>query len=118
NVLLRIVLMQHLRCVVKDRRARKCDHHEREDAAERKSEDRACDDKPECGKTIAFDGRYVAFWGAWGTDMMHVKMFCPEDGNRVLLAYCNGVDPKRMYDEEADGWYQLNLVPENQGIFV
>jgi len=49
---------------------------------------------------------------------MHVKMFCPEDGNRVLLAYCNGVDPKRMYDEEADGWYQLNLVPENQGIFV
>ncbi len=70
------------------------------------------------GETIAFDGRYVAFWGAWGTDMMHVKMFCPEDGNREILAYCNGVDPKSMYDEEADRWYQFNLVPENQGIFV
>jgi hypothetical protein len=70
------------------------------------------------GETIAFDGRYIAFWGAWGRDMAYVKMYCPEDGNREILAYCNGQDPKSIYDKEAGRWFQINLVPVNQGIFV
>ena len=70
------------------------------------------------GETIAFDGRYVAFWGAWGAEMMSIKMYCPVDGNRDILAFCNGVDPKSIYDKDADRWYQINQVPANQGIFV
>src|SRR5690606_3048849 len=70
------------------------------------------------GETIAFDGRYVAFWGAWGNEMIPVKMYCPIDGNTDILNFCNGVDPKSIFDEETGRWYQLNPVPEKQGIFV
>ena len=70
------------------------------------------------GETIAFDGRYAAFWGAWGEEMNHIKMYCPVDGNVDIRNYCNGVDPKSIFEEETGLWYQINLIPANQGIFL
>lgn len=60
------------------------------------------------GEALAFDGRYVAFWGAWGTEMKTIWLDCPTDGNADLLAYCR--------DFVGDNFPVQ--VPVNQGIFV
>jgi hypothetical protein len=60
------------------------------------------------GEALAFDGRYVAFWGAWGTDQITLWLDCPTDGNKDLLAYC-----REFYGDD----YPVK-VPANQGIFV
>ena len=60
------------------------------------------------GEALAFDGRYVAFWGAWGTDQITLWLDCPTDGNKDLLAYC-----QEFYGDN----YPVK-VPANQGIFV
>jgi hypothetical protein len=70
------------------------------------------------GEALSFDGRYVAFWGAWGNETKTVRLYCPEDGNADLLAYCNGVDPNSIFDETSGRWYQEKLVMLNQGIFI
>ena len=70
------------------------------------------------GEGLSFDGRYIGFWGAWGTETKTVRLFCPEDGNTDLLAFCNGVDPLSVYDEATGRWYQDKTVPVHQGIFV
>jgi hypothetical protein len=70
------------------------------------------------GEGLAFDGRYVAFWGAWGNETKTVRLFCPEDGNRDIIAYCNGVDPNSIFDVESGRWYQDKQVNVDQGIFI
>jgi hypothetical protein len=39
------------------------------------------------GEGVAFDGRYVAFWGAWGT-MRTIRLHCPTEGNKDRIAFC------------------------------
>ena len=79
------------------------------------------------GEGIAFDGRYVGFWGAWGEESREIKLYCPTEGNKDRKAYCNKVlvcadtgeqkgDPGSICDDT--GCYQLRDVPVNQGIFV
>ena len=59
------------------------------------------------GDGLAFDGRYVAFWGSWGSDTRDVTLSCPDEGNAVRLAYCL---------EHDDG--AVRAVPVHQGVFV
>jgi len=60
------------------------------------------------GEGLSYDGRYVSFWGAWGTEKKTLWLDCPEDGNAALLAYCS----------EFVGENFPVQVPVNQGIFV
>lgn len=60
------------------------------------------------GEALSFDGRYVAFWGAWGDEVIPIHLDCPADGNEDVLAYCMEAHP--------DGFD--TSVPANQGIFV
>ena len=60
------------------------------------------------GEGLSFDGRFVAFWGAWGSETRTLLLHCPEDGNKDLVAYCN--------EEYPDGFSVQ--VPVHQGIFV
>ena len=69
------------------------------------------------GEGLSFDGRYIAFWGAWGTDMKTVRLYCPTDGNKKLLLFCNS-SASGSFQDENGLWYQDKLVPVNQGIFV
>ncbi len=79
------------------------------------------------GEGGAFDGRYVAFWGAWGAQTRTVRLYCPTEGNRDRIAYCNRAlvcadtgetigDPNSTCDQT--GCWQERQVPVNQGIFV
>lgn len=81
------------------------------------------------GEGGAFDGRLVGFWGAWGDETKTLRLYCPTEGNRDRIAYCNqnlvcngtGVIEK---DENMDGpdkngdYYKDMQVPVNQGVFV
>lgn len=60
------------------------------------------------GDGISFDGRYVGFWGAWGTESTTRHLTCPTDGDQALDAYCLTVFPNG-FDAQ---------VPVHQGIFV
>lgn len=60
------------------------------------------------GEALSFDGRYVAFWAAWGEETRDLLLECPAHGNRDLLDYCKLLHP--------DGY--ATTVPVNQGIFV
>lgn len=60
------------------------------------------------GEGLSFDGRLVAFWGAWGTDTQSLTLHCPQDGNANLIAYCLQLYP--------DG--HTVQVPVHQGMFV
>ena len=86
------------------------------------------------GEGIAFDGRFVGFWGAWGDDTRTLRLYCQEEGNKDRIAYCNKAlecadtgetmgDPTSVCDDETDPnygkhCYQERDVPMNQGIFV
>jgi hypothetical protein len=86
------------------------------------------------GEGGAFDGRYVGFWGSWGTKTRTVRLYCPTEGNKDRIAYCNRklvcedgttteADPNSVCDDETDPnfgkrCYQEKQVPVNQGIFV
>jgi hypothetical protein len=60
------------------------------------------------GEGVSFDGRFVAFWGAWGSETRTLVLPCPTDGNADLLAYCRATYPNG---------YTVQ-VPVNQGIFI
>ena len=60
------------------------------------------------GEGVSFDGRFVAFWGAWGTETKTLLLQCPTDGNKERIQYCMELYP--------DGF--TTSVPLNQGIFV
>ncbi len=82
------------------------------------------------GEGMAFDGRFVGFWGAWGNQTRTVKLYCKEEGNKDRIAYCNQAlkcaatgetlgDPGSICDdEEGKSCYTKREVPANQGIFV
>ena len=84
------------------------------------------------GEGVSFDGRFVAFWGAWGTQTRTVRLYCPQEGNKARIAYCNQKlivngdvvgDPASVCADTSDpmhgiSCYQEKQVPVNQGIFV
>ena len=70
------------------------------------------------GEGVSFDGRYIAFWGAWGDANKKVRLYCREDGNKDLKAYCESTASGSTEDLVNGGWYQEKDVPVNQGIFV
>ncbi len=63
------------------------------------------------GEGLSFDGRYVAFWGAWGTATRSFQMQCAGDGNKEVIKYCVAQSLNK------DGWY-THTVPVHQGLFV
>jgi hypothetical protein len=69
--------------------------------------------------SLSAQGKQVAFWGAWGTETVEVRLTCPKDGK--LAEECKGSYPKTPSEEddpEANiGYYPMQL-PKNQGIFV
>lgn len=65
------------------------------------------------GEGLSFDGRYVAFWGAWGEDARTVEVVCPTEGNKARQAYCIAQAP----DPVPPGIYE-QTVPVHQGVFV
>jgi hypothetical protein len=60
------------------------------------------------GEGVAFDGRFVAFWGAWGTATRTLVLRCPTEGNAARVAFCN--------EQYPDGF--TVQVPVHQGVFV
>ena len=86
------------------------------------------------GEALAFDGRYVAFWGAWGESFRTVRLHCQTEGNKDRIAYCNQAlvceatgevlgDPDSVCDDSTDPYfgqrcYAEKRVPTNQGIFI
>ena len=60
------------------------------------------------GEGLSFDGRFVAFWGAWGKATTSLTLQCPEEGNAARLAYCREQYPNGF----------ATTVPRYQGIFV
>lgn len=79
------------------------------------------------GEGGAFDGRYVGYWGAWGNETRTVRLYCPTEGNRDRIDYCNrnlvcetnGAklgDPDSVCDET--GCHQDKEVPVHQGFFA
>ncbi|MGR8981838.1 MAG: hypothetical protein ACU84H_17345 [Gammaproteobacteria bacterium] len=60
------------------------------------------------GEGVSFDGRFVAFWGAWGTETKSLTLQCPAEGNAERIAFCN--------EQYPDGFE--TQVPPHQGIFV
>ena len=60
------------------------------------------------GEGLSFDGRYVAFWGAWGSNTKLRVLVCATDGNKDVIAACNAMYPNG---------YKAKI-PVNQGIFV
>lgn len=60
------------------------------------------------GEGLAYDGRYVAFWAAWGAQKRDLVLICPTDGNKDLITYCLQTHP--------DG--HTAQIPVTQGIFL
>jgi hypothetical protein len=69
------------------------------------------------GESLALgdQARFVAFWGAWGTDVRYVDLVCPAEGNKDRRAYCLEVCAG---DGTDDGICQDHELPVNEGIFV
>jgi len=60
------------------------------------------------GEGLSFDGRYAAFWAAWGTETRTRLLICGVDGNQEMLASCREMYPNG-YEAQ---------IPVHQGIFV
>jgi hypothetical protein len=74
------------------------------------------------GEVLSFDGRTVAYWGAWGDDVNYQLITCSGEGNADRREYCMqlSIDGEQGgIGESSDGaYYFLKEIPENQGIFV
>jgi hypothetical protein len=86
------------------------------------------------GEALAFDGRFVGFWAAWGEESRTVRLYCPQEGNKDRIAYCNQAlvcrdtgetrgDPESICNDADDPNYGTSCyternVPVHQGIFV
>lgn len=78
------------------------------------------------GDGLAYDGRFIAFWAAWGQENKMLRLPCPTEGNKSRRDFCNQAlllsngtivgDPLSICD--GTGCYQELRVPINQGIFV
>jgi hypothetical protein len=60
------------------------------------------------GEGLSYDGRFVAFWGAWGSETRSVILKCPEDGQKDVIEFCNLNYPNG----------HAVAIPVNQGFFV
>ncbi len=60
------------------------------------------------GEALSFDGRWVAFWASWGSEVTAKTLTCPDDGNAELLEFCR--------DRHPDG--HVVEVPLHQGFFA
>lgn len=60
------------------------------------------------GEGLSFDGRYVGFWGSWGTQTETINLACPSDGQADLITYCLQTYPNGF----------TTTVAAHQGIFV
>ena len=60
------------------------------------------------GEGVSFDGRFVAFWGAWGTATKTLVLQCPTEGNKERVAFCKVQYPQGFPVQ----------VPVHQGVFV
>lgn len=60
------------------------------------------------GEGVSFDGRLVAFWGAWGEETRAVTLYCPTEGNKPRIEFCN---------EQHPGGFAVDI-PVHQGFFV
>jgi hypothetical protein len=60
------------------------------------------------GEGVSFDGRFVGFWGAWGSDTKPLVLQCRNEGNADRVAYC-----KEQYPNGFE-----TTVPVHQGVFV
>jgi hypothetical protein len=60
------------------------------------------------GEGLSFDGRFVAFWGAWGSQTKTLVLHCTAEGNKDRDAYCQAQYPNGF----------TTTVPLHQGIFV
>jgi hypothetical protein len=60
------------------------------------------------GEALSYDGRFVSFWAAWGTETTAVTLQCPEEGNEKLVEFCKATYPNGYVVQ----------VPVHQGIFV
>ena len=60
------------------------------------------------GESLSFDGRFVAFWGTWGSATRTLVLQCPLEGNKDRLEYCRTTYPSGF----------MTTVPVYQGIFV
>ncbi|MGC1817728.1 MAG: hypothetical protein WA900_08740 [Casimicrobiaceae bacterium] len=58
--------------------------------------------------SVSSDGRYVVFWGAWGTEVTAKILACPTDGNADLIGFCKAAYPTG----------HMEAVPVHQGIFA
>lgn len=67
------------------------------------------------GEGLSFDGRYVAFWAAWGPETRTIELTCPAEGNKAVVQYC--MEHSLRVDGVHTGKY-LETVPVNQGLFV
>lgn len=61
------------------------------------------------GLSVGSDGRYLAYWGTWGTETTQKTLTCPQDGEASVIAYCLQLYPS--------GSTTVN-VPVHQGVFV
>ena len=60
------------------------------------------------GEALSYDGRFVAYWGAWGTQTRSIMLTCPTDGQAAVIAFCLSKYPNGLTVQ----------VPANQGFFV
>jgi len=60
------------------------------------------------GEALSYDGRFVAFWGAWGEATRNITLTCPADGQKEVIAFCINKYPSGL----------PMAVPTNQGFFV
>jgi hypothetical protein len=60
------------------------------------------------GESLSFDGRFVAFWGAWGDETRTLLLDCPTEGNQDRITFCL---------ENVGDDFPVE-VPLDQGIFV
>jgi hypothetical protein len=73
------------------------------------------------GEGLSFDGRFVAFWGAWGTETeagwKTLILQCPKDGNKDRQTYCKSLYGDGTNPGSVSSGFSAK-VPVNQGIFV
>jgi hypothetical protein len=60
------------------------------------------------GEGVSFDGRLVAFWGAWGSATRTVTLYCPTEGNKDRILFCQTLYPFGFAVQ----------VPLRQGVFI
>ena len=63
------------------------------------------------GEALSFDGRRVAFWGAWGTETRTVTLTCGSEGNAAVIAAC-------IAQSDGGSGTTTREVPPHPGIFV